>query len=156
MEEEIFKIAEQELESDQHFIVNVKIGASPQGKKLTILADGDEGFSIDDCVNLSRKVGLILEEQEMFEKKYVLEVSTPGVGTPLTSLRQYKKNVGRKVKVLLNDSTEYKGELLKVGDTSLDIEHQKTYKEGKKKRKVTEIAKVLIEDINKINVLISL
>jgi ribosome maturation factor RimP len=55
--------------------------------KLVVLVDGDKGIGIDDCVRaISRHVGFHLEEENVIETAYNLEVSSPGVDAPLNIL----------------------------------------------------------------------
>jgi ribosome maturation factor RimP len=50
--------------------------------KLIILLDGDNGIGIDECAQVSRHVGFHLEEENVIETAYNLEVSSPGIDTP--------------------------------------------------------------------------
>ena len=63
------------------FLVDVKM--QPNGK-LIILVDGDKGVGVNDCAQISRHVGFHLEEESAIDTAYNLEVSSPGVDTPLT------------------------------------------------------------------------
>jgi ribosome maturation factor RimP len=60
-----------------------------------------------------------------------LEVTTPGVDQPLKLHRQYKKNIGREVKVQLKDKKIERGKLVEVTEESIYLEQE--VKEGKKK-----------------------
>jgi ribosome maturation factor RimP len=65
------------------------------------------------------------EENALFpDGNFSLEVSSPGVDAPLKLHRQYIKNAGRKVEVLLTDGTKVEGILLTVGDEALTIEER--------------------------------
>jgi ribosome maturation factor RimP len=147
--EEIKKIAESKLTSSQ-FIVDVLISAKKGPKKVMILADGDEGFSIEDCAELSRHIGKVLDENKLIEDNYLLEVSTPGIDHPLKLKRQYHKNIGRSLKVNLADKV-VEGKLSAVSETSVTLE--KTTGSGKKKE--VESIEISISDIEKAFVLIS-
>jgi ribosome maturation factor RimP len=67
-------------------------------------------------------LGNQIEELNLFEDAYTLEVSSPGVDIPLTFRRQYLKNIGRELKVMLLDDSEKKGLLKAVHETSIEIE----------------------------------
>ena len=67
----------------------------------------------------------------MLSNAYVLEVSSPGLDFPLSSKRQYLKNIGRKLKVSLQDGKELEGELLAVGDAEIRLK-VKVKEKGKK------------------------
>ena len=62
------------------------------------------GITIDDCANLNRELSKELDEITLsLQDSYLLEVSTPGLDQPLKLKRQYKKNIGRRLKVKLAD-----------------------------------------------------
>ena len=119
---------------------------------LEILLDGDNGIAIEDCVQVSRHVGYHLEEENVIDRAYRLEVSSPGIDSPLLLNRQYEKNVGRDVKVKLLDGTKKEGQLLSVTDSAISIE-EKVKEKGKKAVLVqTEIP---LDQIKETKVLIS-
>jgi ribosome maturation factor RimP len=53
------------------------------------------GQAYHECAQVSRYVGFKLEEENVIEEAYNLEVSSPGIDTPLMLVRQYTKNIGR-------------------------------------------------------------
>lgn len=109
-EEKIRALVEEKIGEGPLFIVDITVSAA---NKIKIELDGDQGISIDDCVAVSRQVEHNLDrEQEDFE----LQVSSAGLGSPLRIERQYHKNLGREVSVLLNDGTERIGRLQAVED----------------------------------------
>ena len=75
------------------FLVDVSISDS---YKITVTLDGDNGVNLQDCIDVSRAVENNLDREE---QDYSLEVASAGVSTPLKLVRQYKKNVGRTLKV---------------------------------------------------------
>lgn len=98
------------------FIVRIRM---QQNGILEILMDGDNGISIDDCVAISRHVGFHLEEENVIEQAYRLEVSSPGLDTPLMMLRQYQRNIGRNVKIKLEDGNKVEGKLLAASESNV-------------------------------------
>ncbi|MCX3267163.1 ribosome assembly cofactor RimP [Pedobacter agri] len=131
------------------FLVEVKMLPN---NKLIIHVDGDEGISIQDCVAISRHVGFHLEEENVIEQAYNLEVSSPGVGEPLKLNRQYVKNVGRTLNIKLNGGLKKEGKLLSVTENNLLIEE--SVKE-KGKKATTVQTEVSFNDILETSVLIS-
>ncbi|HLT71876.1 MAG TPA: hypothetical protein VKZ75_04465 [Cyclobacteriaceae bacterium] len=97
--EEIRRLAGTCIGNESQFIVDVKLSSRKGPKKLLVIVDGDEGVSIDDCAAISRGLSKALDDAGMLEDQYLLEVSTPGVDQPLTLERQYRKHVGRRLKV---------------------------------------------------------
>lgn len=128
-EHRIRELVEEKIaDREDLFIVSIDV---INNKIVEILVDGDQGISIDDCVKISRHVGFHLEEEEVFDNAYRLEVSSPGVDKPLKLLRQFIKNIGRNVRVLLNDGKTMEGKLLDANEESIYIEYKKKEK-GKK------------------------
>ena len=133
------------------FLVEVIVSGSNKKNKVLVLIDGDEGVSIDECARLSRKISAELEEKDIMEGAYRLEVSSPGVEFPLKFERQYPKHIGRKVKISLNDGTEKIGKLKEVGPGFLLVDEE--IKEGKKTN--LQEVQIKLEDIKNMIVLVS-
>lgn len=119
-------------ELSKFFIVDIKVS---KDNVITIKADTDAGITIDECGDLSHAVEEHLDrEQEDFE----LEVSSPGLTEPLRILRQYIKNIGKEVDILMVDGEKIKGTIAGANETSVTIEETHTEKQNGKKVKVTE------------------
>ena len=123
-------------DSKDLFLVEVKIAP---GNKVTVLLDGDKGVTIDDCTKINKALYKFIEEKAVFgDANFSLEVSSFGVDKPLQLLRQYKKNIGRKVEVLMTDGTKKEGTLTDVNEDEIKIE-QKTGKGNKMTKQTTTI-----------------
>lgn len=125
------------LNSEQFYIVDIQVAGRRGGRiKVTVLLDSDVGITIDECADISRKLGVQMDELNFFgESPFTLEVSSPGVDYPLTFLRQYVRNIGRTVSVTLTDGSIRKGKLESVSDDHivLDVEPEKKPKSKKKR-----------------------
>ena len=64
--------------------------------KVIVTLDGDNGVNLQDCIDISRTIDNNLDRDE---QDYALEVASAGVSTPLKMVRQYRKNIGRTLKV---------------------------------------------------------
>ena len=115
------------------FLVDVQMHGSGI---LSILVDGDNGVAISDCVAISRHVGFHLEEENAIEQAYRLEVSSPGLDTPLKLLRQYQKNINSSVRVKLNDGNKREGKLIHSDESGISL--QESVKEKGKKAVLAE------------------
>ena len=140
------------MKDDSYFIVDVIAKAAGGRQKILILLDADEGVTIDDCAQLSRSVGHHIEENEVMENAYVLEVSSPGLDHPIKLLRQFKKNVDRNLKLLLKEGKVIKGLLKEATEESLLLELESS---KKKKDIVPSEMRVAMKEIEKANVLVS-
>lgn len=120
---------------DDVFLVSIKIKPT---NNIKIFLDADNGLSIEKCIKINRALYKIIEETSVYpDGDFSLEVSSPGVGEPLQLLRQYKKNIGRNIELLLNNEEIIEGKLIAATDDIITIQVVK----GKGK-------KTTIEDID--------
>lgn len=115
-------------ENPAYFLVEVKIIPT---NNVKVFLDADGGVSIDKCVQYNRALYKMLEENGVFpDGDFSLEVSSPGLDEPLKLPRQYVKNQGRNVEVLLNDGRKVQGKLMGVSEEEIRVEETK----GKNKK----------------------
>lgn len=143
-EEKITEIGRPDL-----FVVSVKMHSNG---KLIILVDGDKGVGIADCAQISRYVGFRLEEENTIAEAYNLEVSSPGIDTPLELPRQYVKNIGRTLGLKMADGSKREGKLSSLTEDAIVIEESKKEK-GKKAEQVESV--IPLAQITETKVLIS-
>ncbi len=137
----IIQLIEDKLTEDQ-FIVEVEISPANQ---ISILLDSEEGITIDHCVQISRQVeGNLDRENEDFE----LQVSSAGLGQPFKVFRQFVKNTGKEVDVVLKTGVKLEGILKSVSESGFELETSKMEKpEGKKKKElVTQLHKISFDE----------
>jgi ribosome maturation factor RimP len=152
LKEQIKEIINSKISRNDLFLIDVVISGTKGATKILILLDGDHGVDIDTCVEISRKVGAEMEEKEIFGDPYLLEVSSPGLDHPLKLARQYIKNIGRQIKIMLNDDSNRVGELLEVKEDKIRIKEQVKEK-GKKPVNIEN--EIYFSDIKKTFVLVS-
>lgn len=133
-------------ENPELFLVDWKI--SPDNA-IEILVDGDNGLSIDEIVRISRHVEHNLDREE---SDFSLNVSSAGVGSPLTLPRQYKKNIGRTLKVSkTNVAKDIEGELISADEESIVLQWRAREPKpvGKGKHDVEKQEKINYSEIKK-------
>lgn len=135
------------LDSDI-FLVNMRVKPV---NNLRIYIDADSGLGIEKCIKINRALYKQIEEAGLYpDGNFSLEVSSPGVDEPLKLNRQYKKNIGRSVEVIMNDDTKKEGILKEADEDGIVIE----FTEGKGKKAVTQQLSVSFNDIKQTKVLI--
>lgn len=149
--EEIKKIATANLANESQFIVDVLISSRKGPKKVLVLLDGDNGITIDDCANLSRELSKRLDDASWMEESYTLEVSTPGLDQPLKLNRQFKKNIGRSLKVKLLENKTVEGKLAEVFEAKIILAQSS----GSGKNKEIKMTDILFSEIEKALVIVS-
>jgi ribosome maturation factor RimP len=120
----------------------------PAGKRrvVRLVVDGDgpkgRGPLLDDIASASRAVSDALDSSAaMGAAAYTLEVSSRGVGRPLTEEKHWRRNRGRLVKVSLADGTEVTGRIVVAAPDAVRLEV------GGAEREVAyaEVAKALVQ-----------
>ena len=131
LEKRVRELVEKKLtDRPDLFIVSIKI---VNQANVTVLLDGDNGLGIHDCAMVSRHVGFHLEEENAITDAYTLEVSSPGLDTPLVLDRQFQKNIDRTLAVKLISGEKIEGVLKAVADSDI-ILNMKIKEKGKKIR----------------------
>ena len=93
-----------------------------QSEKLEIVVDADSSITSDRLAEITLEINRLLEQIEVdWKEAYTLEVSSPGLDRPLSMLRQYKKNVGRKLRATLQTGHTIEGVLEKANDTQIQL-----------------------------------
>ncbi|MFO7826393.1 MAG: ribosome maturation factor RimP [Cyclobacterium sp.] len=148
----IEEIVEKHLPDSSHFVVDILIVEKGPKKSLKILIDADHGINIDTCALVSRAVGEEIEAKELMDTAYIMEVSSPGVDFPLSSRRQYQKNMGRNLKVMLANDQTIEGKLTEVDQRGIQILIKK---KEKGKKEIEESLNLPFDQIRKSIVLVS-
>ncbi|WP_027377064.1 ribosome assembly cofactor RimP [Kaistella palustris] len=127
------------------FLIDLKFSPADD---ITVILDGDSGVSLQDCLDASRAIEFNMDREE---HDFSLQVMSAGLGEPLVSERQFKKNIGRDLEVLLNDSTKIEGELARVEEENivLVMRYRKPKEVGKGKVDVEEEKEIPYTDIKK-------
>ena len=124
------------------FLVDLTI---TEAFKVIVTLDGDTGVNLQDCIDISRAIDNNLDREE---QDYSLEVASAGVSTPLKLVRQYRKNIGRTLKVKTTTET-IEAKLEQVSDESIVLswEAREPKKIGKGKETVEHKREIPYSDI---------
>ena len=127
------------------FLIDLKFSA---GDDITVILDGDNGVSLQECLDASRAIEFNMDRED---HDFSLQVMSAGLSEPLSSERQFRKNIGRDLDILMNDSTKIEGELAKVDDEkiTLILRYRKPKEVGKGKVDVEEEKEIPYSEIKK-------
>ena len=123
---EVTRLVEQYIDDKGIFLVDVNIKGKPGNQKIQVFIDGDQSVGVDECSKISRKLSDELEEKDIIEGRYIIEVSSPGVDKPLKLIRQYTKHIGRELEIVTIDNKKYQGELLDIVDEEIEVSIKST------------------------------
>jgi ribosome maturation factor RimP len=124
------------IENEATFLVDVDIKGSANNQKIQVFIDGDDLVDIDECTRINRKLSDLMEEKDLIDGRYVIEVSSPGVSKSLKYIRQYPKHKGRELDIVTKDKNKYTGKLIDIVENEIVV----LVKQGKSKKEQHEQA----------------
>ena len=91
---------------------------------LEVLSDRSEGgITLDECTSLNRELSAFLEQDsELLNFRYTIDVSSPGLDRPLKTAADFRRALGREMRVFLNEALEGKIEMQGVLESMTDQE----------------------------------
>ncbi|MFY1045264.1 ribosome assembly cofactor RimP [Chryseobacterium sp. GP-SGM7] len=127
------------------FLIDLKFSA---GDDITVILDGDHGVTVQDCLDASRAIEFNMDREE---HDFSLQVMSAGLSEPLSMPRQFQKNIGREIEILLADSSTIEGELAKADEEkiTLVLRYRKPKEVGKGKVDVEEEKEISYSEIKK-------
>jgi ribosome maturation factor RimP len=110
-------------------ILDVKVKGQRGRRLVRVTADRIDPAAdlyVDTIARLSRRLGDLLDEQDVIAGAYTLEVTSPGADRPLTRVRDFQRNVGRDVRIVRaadrEGPPEVTGTLVAVDDDEVTLE----------------------------------
>jgi ribosome maturation factor RimP len=142
----IRKLAQERIDERFPEVFIVAISISPKNS-ITVELDKEGSYvSIEECVAVSRNIEHNLDREE---QDFELQVSSAGLDKPFRVLKQYLKNIGNEVDVVLKEGTKLSGILKKADEKNVSIETTRIEKlEGSRKKE--SIVEELVLPMNKI------
>ena len=113
------------------FLLDLKVSES---NAITVIIDGDNGVLVEDCMFVSRAIEHNLDREE---QDFSIEVTSAGATSPLVNQRQYKKNIGRVLKVKTKQGELFEGKLSNCDDEGILLEWKSREPKPVGKGKVT-------------------
>src|ERR1700712_2886608 len=100
--------------------------AAGRRRLLRVVIDSDLGVDLDDAAAVSRDISAELDGLEesgdpMGAAAYTLEVTSPGIGRPLTLPRHFRRARGRLLSITGTDGSVLVGRVLLAGDRTVDL-----------------------------------
>jgi ribosome maturation factor RimP len=118
------QVIDREIE-DVELVILEEAGSRRQ-KILRLYIDHPAGVTHDLCARVSGVVGRALDEADVFEGAYSLEVSSPGIERPLRKRSHFEAQLGKRVyvktRVPVEGSKIWQGTLLEVGTDEIVVQ----------------------------------
>lgn len=132
LENKIYNLARKVAEDYGYDLVGVDLLGKGKKTLLRVYIDKDGGVTLNDCEFFSRRFENILDLEDPIQGPYTLEVSSPGLDRPLRRIEDFKKNIGKMVRIITGQKIEkqnfFVGRIIDVTADSLRL----VTKEGRK------------------------
>jgi ribosome maturation factor RimP len=138
------KLGELLTELPGYFMVEISVKPT---NNIKVFVDADQGAAIDQLSRINRALYKWVEENLFPNGDFSIEVSSPGLDEPLKLDRQYLKNIGRMVEIVLRNGLKEEGKLISVSENEVVIEEEKarpTGPSGRGKGKKKEVIQHII------------
>jgi ribosome maturation factor RimP len=143
--EKIKKLILPVLEHQDVALIDIYEKGKEGNQVLRIFIDHENGVSLDLCTKVSRDISDILDTEDIIKQKYRLEVSSPGFDRPLKTLKDFSRNINRKIKIeYLNE----KNDLVINEGTIKAVDTHEIFLQGEK-----ETIKILLKKIQSAKIL---
>jgi len=132
------------LENADVYLVDMELRGKPNSQVLSIYIDTEDGITLQQIANITREFEGILDLEDPIRGRYRLDISSPGINRPLTEVWQFKKNIGRNLRVTYSTEdkiSERVGTLIRVEDQNIWLEE----KNNEVKISLKEIKKAIIK-----------
>ena len=125
-EQKLTELLRPAVEETGKTLLGVEYISAGNNSILRLFIDHVNGIDVDDCAEVSRQVGAILDVEDPISSEYSLEVSSPGVDKPLFEIEHFQSVIGEtvnvKLSIPLNGRRKFKGPLVAIENNNLIIE----------------------------------
>jgi ribosome maturation factor RimP len=97
--ETIQSVAERVTSGRGYELVDVEVKRERGGHFVRLYVDKEGGIGLEELQAVSEEVSAILDAEDPIDSSYTLEVSSPGLDRPLRTEADYRRFVGRLVKL---------------------------------------------------------
>lgn len=124
----LFQIFEEIIISNGYLLIDLNLRGDSHLKIIEVFIDNEKGITTDDCALISRALTEKIEQDNLIDSNYRIDVSSPGIERPLKFLVQFNKHINRKFEVqykVENEIKKFTGKLIKIKDDNLFFEDKK-------------------------------
>lgn len=133
-------------------LVDVTFNKGPAGWTLSLLLDKSGGITLKDLEDWNDKIGTKLDDVDLIDRSYVLELASPGVDRPLRKVSDFQRFAGQRVHVRLyaglNGQKNFHGELLGGDEKEIRLRLEDDNREIRLPRE--QVAKCRLDPVIKI------
>ncbi|MFC1704695.1 ribosome maturation factor RimP [Candidatus Omnitrophota bacterium] len=114
------------LENEGMVLVDLHTYRGNRKIDIRLLVDRREGgITVGECAALNAKIGQVIEQENLINEHYVLELSSPGLDRPLVTREDFRRVIDKELRFFLrspiDEKLELQGKLVAVNDASISV-----------------------------------
>ncbi|MEW6117355.1 MAG: ribosome maturation factor RimP [Nitrospirota bacterium] len=129
VKQKVHELAAQAAEGEGLELVGIDLLGQGRRTLLRVVVDKEGGVTIADCERMSRSLEALLDVEDPIKSPYVLEVSSPGLDRPLTTQRDFERNIEKLARVVttekIDNQTFFVGRIIDVGEGWIRLKIEK-------------------------------
>jgi ribosome maturation factor RimP len=119
----VLELAERAASTHGVEVLELKLRGQGRGRVLSVILDADDPVEADVVERVSKDLSRALDQADPLQGSYTLEVTTPGLGRPLQSARDFRRQRGHEVSIVRGDAASpLRGVVLDADDRAVTLD----------------------------------
>jgi ribosome maturation factor RimP len=117
----VLELAERAAADEGAEVVEARLTGGRAGRTLQVVVDAEAGVEADVVERIARHLSRALDEADPIQASYTLEVASPGLDRPLRSARDFRRQTGHQVRLVLSEGEAIEGTVLGADDDAVTL-----------------------------------
>ena len=119
----VLELAERAASTHGVEVLELKLRGQGRGRVLSVILDADGPVEADIVERVSKDLSRALDQADPLQGSYTLEVTTPGLGRPLQSARDFRRQRGHEVSIVRGGAaSSVQGVVLDADDQAVTLD----------------------------------
>lgn len=119
----VLELAERAASTHGVEVLELKLRGQGRGRVLSVILDADDPVEADVVERVSKDLSRALDQADPLQGSYTLEVTTPGLGRPLQSARDFRRQRGHEVSIVRGGAaSSVQGVVLDADDQAVTLD----------------------------------
>ena len=118
----VLELAERAASTHGVEVLELKLRGQGRGRVLSVILDADDPVEADVVERVSKDLSRALDQADPLPGSYTLEVTTPGLGRPLQTARDFRRQRGHEVSIVRGDAPSVRGMVVDADDQAVMLE----------------------------------
>ena len=119
----VLELAERAASTHGVEVLELKLRGQGRGRVLSVILDADGPVEADVVERVAKDLSRALDQADPLQGSYTLEVTTPGLGRPLQSARDFRRQRGHEVSIVRGGAaSSVQGVVLDADDQAVTLD----------------------------------